>query len=672
MGNIVGPADNSPVSGAAIQGVVHGGQNPITGATIQLWTVGTGGYGSAATKLGPALTTDPVLGTFSYTPGSYTCPTGTTQTYITSTGGNPGLGSGTNSNIQLVAAMGNCSGLASAYIVINEVTTAATAYALGQYFTTTFGNSSNDSFGAPSTPQASTGLANAMATANNLVTISTGNAVTSNTFTTGVGTITATPESAKLYTIADILAACVNSPGGTAGDGSPCGHLFADVVTASGTLPTDTLQAAVYMSLNPTSANGNASFSSPCVNNFCDLFALITGLAPFGAGSQPTDWTVGIQYQGSGNTLLLSSPLAIAADFSGNIWVVDESTSTGFANASLTELSPTGSPLLASNLQVGSGPTLASNNPRNLAIDTNGDVFVPTTTSNAYLFEYVSTGSSAGSVVVSPILSKSTYGIAIDGNNDVFVSEESSSPHFSFFEFVGGVLSADHQVEFANTSPIFQAEQLAIDTSGNVWASPQGSGSLGVLELSNINISSCGTPPFTTAPCVLPASSSSANTYTVTTSSGLAAAWGLAASPTGMWTANSTNSTVVDLTGTAPSITTTPYGSSPAALATPGLVAVDGAGNIWVNNKIAGAISEFSGSGTVLSPSGTTVGFVHPGLVGTQNAGVTIDPSGNVWAADYATSGATAFSVFEMVGAAAPTVTPIAQALKNGSVGAKP
>jgi hypothetical protein len=667
MGNIVGAPDNSPVAGAAIRGTVHGGQNPIKNATIQLWTVGVGSsYGAAATTLGPPLITGSD-GSFAYTAGSYTCPTGTTQTYITSSGGDPGLGTGVNPNIKLVAATGNCSNLASDYIVINEVTTAATALALGQYFTTTFGSSSADSFGSPSTPQALTGMANAMATVNNLVTTSTGNAVTSNTFTTGVGTITATPESAKLYTVADILAACVNSVGGTTGDGSPCGHLFADVVTASGTPPTDTLQAAVYMSLNPTSANSNASFSGPCVNNLCDLFALITAQAPFTAGAQPTDWTVGIQYQGSGNALLLSSPLAIAADFSGNIWVADESTATGFANASLAELSPSGSPLLASNLQVGSGPTLTSNNPRNLAIDTNGNVFVPTSTTSAYLFEYTSTGS----VVVSPALSKSTYGIAIDGNNDVFVSEESSSPHFSFFEFVGGVLSADHQVEYANTSPIFQVEQLAIDTSGNLWASPQGSGSLGVLELSNINISSCGAPPFATAPCPLPASSSSANTYTVTTSAGLSAAWGLAASPTGIWAPNSTNSTVVNLTGTAPSITATAYGST-SSLATPGLVAVDGAGNVWVNNKVAGAISEFNGSGTVLSPSGTTIGFVHPGLVGTQNGGITIDPSGNVWAADYATSGPTAFSVFEMVGAAAPTVTPIAQALKNGSVGMKP
>ena len=45
--------DTQPVAGAAIKGVVHGGQNPITSAAVQMWTVGTSGYGSAAAKLGP-------------------------------------------------------------------------------------------------------------------------------------------------------------------------------------------------------------------------------------------------------------------------------------------------------------------------------------------------------------------------------------------------------------------------------------------------------------------------------------------------------------------------------------------------------------------------------------------------------------------------------------------
>jgi DNA-binding beta-propeller fold protein YncE len=83
-------------------------------------------------------------------------------------------------------------------------------------------------------------------------------------------------------------------------------------------------------------------------------------------------------------------------------------------------------------------------------------------------------------------------------------------------------------------------------------------------------------------------------------------------------------------------------------------------------------VSEFSSTGTVLSPTPvspaiTPVGFVHAGLTSAQ--GIAIDPSGNVWVANNVASTG---GVFEIVGAAAPTVTPIALALKNGAVGAKP
>src|ERR1035438_2895232 len=104
-----GGPDTIPVTGAAIQGTVHGGQNPIIGASVQLWTVGTGGYGSAAATLGSAVTTIGPGGTF--TLGAYSCPSGSTQTYITAQGGNPGLGTGTNSNIMLAAALGSCGNL---------------------------------------------------------------------------------------------------------------------------------------------------------------------------------------------------------------------------------------------------------------------------------------------------------------------------------------------------------------------------------------------------------------------------------------------------------------------------------------------------------------------------------------------------------------------------------
>jgi hypothetical protein len=98
-------------------------------------------------------------------------------------------------------------------------------------------------------------------------------------------------------------------------------------------------------------------------------------------------------------------------------------------------------------------------------------------------------------------------------------------------------------------------------------------------------------------------------------------------------------------------------------------------GNVWVTNNPSspGSVAEVVGTGTnigtVLSPASSTppLGFSHAGIA--SASGITIDPSGNVWVAN---SVATTGGVFEIVGAAAPTVTPIALALKNGTVGKKP
>src|SRR5271170_7987681 len=348
--------DHSPLTGAAIQGKVHGGQFPISGSTIGLYVAGSTGYGSSG---GNSLLTTTVMsgadGSFSIT-GDYTCPANS-LVYITASGGNPGLGSN-NSAIMLAAPLGACSSLTSSTLInINEVTTAAMAVSLGQFFTTTFGSTSTDSFGSSSTN--SVGLANAFATANNLVNVSTGAAVTSATLTNNGFTITTAPESAKLNTIANIIAACVNSDGsGT----SPCQTtLFPDVTPAGGTAPTDTLQAAVDMSLNPTSNNAATS-----ATNMAALYGLQTGTPPFaGVATQPTDWTVGIQYTAA--STLLPQQQNIAADASGNIWIVTDGSSV---NGSLVELSPTGTPMLSSTLSTttvngGTAVNLSTLNPRN-------------------------------------------------------------------------------------------------------------------------------------------------------------------------------------------------------------------------------------------------------------------------------------------------------------------
>jgi hypothetical protein len=86
-----------------IHGMAHGGLQPIKGATVQLYAVGTTSDGGAATALLTSTVTTASTGnpgSFSIT-GDYTCPSPTTTpVYITITGGD--AGGGTNAFILLM------------------------------------------------------------------------------------------------------------------------------------------------------------------------------------------------------------------------------------------------------------------------------------------------------------------------------------------------------------------------------------------------------------------------------------------------------------------------------------------------------------------------------------------------------------------------------------------
>lgn len=486
----VGGTTSSQSPTAKLSGNVHGGQQPVSGATIQLYEVGIGvgnapyATGLAKPILSTAVTTGST-GNFSIT-GDYTCDAGS-YVYITASGGNPGLSPSTTNNpqIALMAVLGSCSNLlasgANTYVNINEVTTVAAAYALAQFAGgTTYGAplssfggfpgivAPNDNFTTSSTNMQ--GVINAMAIAQVLANTSTGISPGNNT------NGTATVEYWQINTIADMLAACVNTAGGTVGDGSACGTLFANVNIPSGTnpatggayaAPADTLQAALYMALNPSISSTNTA----------NLFTLVTGTPPF----QPTaataatmyDFTIAVAYSPvvpSTTTAILTQPSVVALDSYGNAWVGNNSTVTPFPEFA-TELDPTGNPIPAGsassttfninsysvagtttgflgNDSTTTPPTLQ------LAIDTNNKVWVPdfvndgimvitdsgpaygTGTgfnSNGYATTLKNGGNANDSggngaigyglpAIVAGTKTTRPTTVAIDGNNDVFVS----------------------------------------------------------------------------------------------------------------------------------------------------------------------------------------------------------------------------------------------------------
>jgi streptogramin lyase len=295
-----------------LNGKVRGGQQPVAGSTVQLYAVGNTGNASAASPLIPAseyylggiggcvpsssqTCYTSVLsdgnGNFSIT-GDYACPASnpSVPVYLAATGGNPGLTPSTiyNNALVMVVALGPCNNLRSSnYIVINEVTTVAAAWALAPFM------SSYANVGSSATN--SVGIANAFLNARLLVNPQTGLAATLPS--------TQTVETGKLYALADVLAPCVNSDGTTG-----CSALFAAATPSGGSPPADTLSAALNIVKNPG-------------QNVHPVFSAKAAQPPFATTltQAPNDWTMSLTTTGAG----MSLPTALGIDSLGNVWVAN-------------------------------------------------------------------------------------------------------------------------------------------------------------------------------------------------------------------------------------------------------------------------------------------------------------------------------------------------------------
>jgi cyclophilin family peptidyl-prolyl cis-trans isomerase len=247
---------------AIVQGKVMGGQQAIIGARVYLYAVSPTNGGTATSLIG-GLGYVPTLndGSFTLSPGSvkdYSCTSGQ-YVYLLALGGSPGLANGVNSKIALASGLGACSSLTtSTTLTIDEVTTAAMAYAFASYATT------ETQIGT------STNLSVPFSTIASLTNLTTGGAA--------AGTASSENQLQKLNSLGNVIAACVNSTG----TGTGCTTLMtnANVTGANGT-PIDTFQAALNIEQNPT-------------RNVPALYMLQTATSPFAPAlsTAPSDWSL--------------------------------------------------------------------------------------------------------------------------------------------------------------------------------------------------------------------------------------------------------------------------------------------------------------------------------------------------------------------------------------------
>ena len=686
IGSVAGPATGSDAN-LSLGGHVHGGQQPVTSSHIALFStvssgLGNTAYGGSATLLATA-TTD-ANGNFLIT-SSYTCPA-QQQAYIVATGGNPGLTTSTdNSAIFLMAALGPCTGIgAGTQVDIDEVTTVAAAYALSGFLpagaaglteSAVTSTSVGGTMPGITTSSVNTqGLSDAFANANNIVNFTAGVAYTTtpqSSTTNGSGVV---PQS-TIHALADILQTCVNSSGPTQ---PACTSLFTAAKPPTGSsitaAPVNVLQAIVDIALNPG-------------NNVATLFGLINSSPafPYTLTAAPNDWTIGITYNYS--STVLNKAVGMGIDNYDNVYVTGSvAAATG---TDLLIMSPQGLLLNSSAMST----VATSNNIRNIAFDSSNNAYMPNgSPSTPFIYKFTpNTSNSPGSGGAVSQLSYSTvsgtlntYAVAVDQNNDIWtegykastcaVSSPESSNTFGCFLMEFPATSPAAPVSSWPTLSDFQpgiggARGLAFDVkTGNIWTTD--------VNNSNLTLFNVGTgTPAASAAAASVILSTAANTTTGVGSVSVAVD-------------GSSNAWAVVL-GNAPT-TTVPAGLykvttalsptliSGGNLQTPGYLAIDGNGNIFIANNsgggaagglgTVGAIEEYSpsfssGTGAWLSPnygftpsaiyagagsgatatatlSGTTVGSITVGAGGsgyTGTPGVTITSGSGTGATAVAT-----------------------------------
>ena len=617
---------------ASISGTVLGGQRPIVSSTVSVFQVGRGGYGTSATKLKSVISNS--KGKFSL--AVPVCVPANAIVYVTAQGGMAAgvIGAKNNPALFTVATLGPCNALPPS-IVIDEVTTVATAYALAQFT----GAISPHPVSAPGTN--TIGLGNAAANANNLANVTNGQVPKA-------PPVAIIPV-AKISTLADVLAYCVGSNGST-GSTSRCGKLLAAATAPGHTAPTETLGALLTIARNPA-------------NDVKALFALAAG-GPYTPtlSAAPADWTMVADFAGGGlggpdpaktgsTGCATATDRGIAIDARGNVWVSAVGTVCLTCSAGLSEFNPAGRPISPAR---GFSNTVYGTGGGGLAIDQSGSIWVPN-------FGNLPDGTIHPSVVKAPSSNPacSSTGIkcqvftdvnepvdaAIDSKANAWVDDTTAGVTGEPDEGAVIKLPAGKTLSAPGLN---RPTAIATDGADNVWISDGGctnAGSCSPFATPNIlKLNSAGklvSPPggYTHPDIVTPAAiaiDAHGNVWDADD--------GHCIGPT-----CSGYLTELDPMG---KVISSHHGEGMSA---PVNIAIDGADNVWVTDNSSncnggfGQVEEFSAAGAPLLPCGVSdANIVSP------EGGIAIDSSGNVWVADDGSC-----SVVEIIGAATPVKTPL-------------
>ncbi len=609
----------------SISGKAFGGQQAVADGQIVVYQYGSSGYGSSGQAI--AVTTTDSSGNFNV---NYTCSNPNGPVYILSIGGQPGINLPTNSAIVLGAGIGSCAASETGFVTINEISTTALAFALSHFFSSSSPDLfTADHFGSPGslTPaitRVNSGLIPTMIDPRSGLPI--------------LSTSTFTNETAKIITIADVIGACVNS----SGPGSPaCVTLFSKTTPASGTAPTDTLQAAINMALNPK-------------QNVADLYALVppSGSSAFtgSLSTQPNDWTLAVSYTAPslGLGVDVNNIPTLDIDTSGRVWFANNvSGSAGVASFD-PSTSSFSAPFTAPGLV----------RPEQVAIDINGTAWVNDAES-AVIAGFPTANPSSPTVLTLPGTTSTALTVADDNSLRVaVVNTATATPALA-------TVSSDDTTYavIPNSTPQGSQGYIGASLAGDLV----GGAAVSATDTLTPNVFDLYLGPNFSEQAVAFNGFADSGQVAFTGNDYVSVRGGFSASGDGICIFSAQNCF---------SMTDQAADRHPVGLA------VDGSGALWLSDGYTQDVQQIARTNGSYLNGGQVPNQVY--MHGTNNGGtlnspvgIAVDSTGNVWVSNQGCyqSGCTPapFVLTEIVGAGVPTVNPVsAQVVLNSSPGTEP
>jgi len=456
-----------------------------------------------------------------------------------------------------------------------------------------------------------------------------------------------------LNTLANILSACVNTTSATP---TACSTLFTDT-TVGGVAPTNTFQAALNIALHP---GANISGST-------GLYSLASTNPPFQpamtSSTAPNDFTLAIGYTNAG--IAAYGTIDVAIDAKGNAWISDFNTTSTLTG--LIEISPAGVFLSPSN---GFGTSVLSASV-GVGVDQNGIIWVANNGGSA-LNAFNPDGSVYGTYtgVIGP------NGQAIDGKGNIWTDTGGYCCN-TFQELVNNLPTGYSLAPNFTAASVFGTGICITPTT--LYEVAAGNSSYSVdAKVTIVNLST------------------GAISGTIDPDSGGGGLSGCAVDHTGnVYLPDSGNFNGVEVYNSSGALVTSfAVPSTYSILPLPQEMVIDGLGSSLVavyiadrtNTPYPGGFFTFNSSGTMTSPSsgyfpttGATSSSGYDGFAGltpvviTDPGGMAVDGSGNLWITG-TNNGNTSIPnyITEVIGIAAPVVTPKATAVTNNTIATRP